>query len=46
MNKLVVDLLQQKGLAGPLKGLQEGVNKKEKCFLSSPDGLGRACTSF
>ena len=34
MNKLVVDLLQQKGL-GCWKVLKKGVNRKEKCFLSS-----------
>jgi len=34
MNTLVVDMLQQKRL-GCWKVLKKGVNKKEKCFLSS-----------
>ena len=49
MNKLVVDLLQQKGL-GCWKILKEGVNRKEKCFLSLQTRWSwqnkRACTLF
>jgi hypothetical protein len=48
MNKLIVDLLQQKGL-GCWKVLRKGVNRKEKCFLSSQTRWSwqnkRACTS-
>jgi hypothetical protein len=34
MNKLVVNLLQQKGWAAE-KSSKKGENRKEKCFLSS-----------
>jgi hypothetical protein len=49
MNRLVVDLLQQKGLSR-WKVLKNVVNEKEKCFLSSQTRWSwqykRACTSF
>ena len=49
MSKMVVDLLQQKGL-GSWKVLKKGVNRKEKCLLSSQTRWSwqnkRACTSF
>ena len=49
MNKLVVDLLQQKGL-GCWKVLKKRWNRKDKCFLSSQTRwswqITRACTSF
>jgi len=49
MTKLVVDLLQQKGL-GCWKVLKKDIIRKEKCFLSSQTWWSwqskRACTSF